>query len=266
MSEAYFAGVYLPPFVTSALGYAPQWDASRGPWGCRVEPSAVSGLPTPTPVELPRGFEIHSDFYVLNSPKNGRQMKFFSGLEYHHALLLEATPEALQYCEQPIKVELRGKWYVFDCWIRWSDGRQELREVKPTEKLVLNATGARVPARWDEIVSWCNTQGYQSSFVTEKTLKPHEHLIRNWQRLLPYVLEAQERPRPDLEKSLTVAVGDTPQITLGQLTSLLAAERPASVTVAAANLLHKGRLLANLDHQRLGPMLEFTLNLGHVAA
>lgn len=194
----------------------------------------------------------------------GRQMKFYSALEYQHALLLEGSPEALQYCEQPLKIELHDKWYVFDCWIRWSDGREEYREVKPTDKLVLNDAGARVPPRWDEIVAYCDSQGRLSNFVTEKTLKPNAHMIRNWQRLVPYVLEARERPRPDLEKSLVLAVGDAPQITLGKLTLLLAAERRASVIAALANLLHKGRLLANLD-QRFGPSLEFTLNLGHVA-
>lgn len=230
-----------------------------------MEPFSVSGLPTPTPVELPHGFEIHSDFFVLMSPKMGRQMKFYSSLEYHHALLLEGTPEALQFCEQPLKIQLHSKWYVFDCWIRWSDGREEYREIKPTDKLVLNDVGARVPSRWDEIVAYCNSQGRLSNFITEKTLKPQEHLIRNWQRLVPYVLEARERPRPDLEKSLVLAVGDAPQITLGQLSRLLAAERQASVIAALANLLHKGRLLADLNHQRLGPSLEFTLNLGHAA-
>jgi hypothetical protein len=215
---------------------------------------------------LPRGFEIHSDFFLFYSPKNKRQMKFFSSLEYQHALLLEGTPEVLQYCEQPMKAALRGKAYVFDCWIRWRDGRQELREVKPTEKLVLNDNGARVPARWPEIVSWCDKQGYLSNFVTEKTLEPYEFVIRNWQRLVPYVLEAHERPRPDLENSLVLAVGDTPRITLGQLSRALAPERQGNVIAALANLLHKGRLMADLQHQRLGPAIEFTLNLGHAVA
>jgi len=40
--------------------------------------------------------------------------------------------------EQPIKIVLRDKSYVFHYWIRWSDGRQELLEVKPSEKLVLD--------------------------------------------------------------------------------------------------------------------------------
>lgn len=188
-------------------------------------------------------------------------MKFYSLLEYQHGLLLECTPEVLQYCEQPMKIKLHDKWYVFDCWIRWRDGRQELREIKPTNKLVLNEAGARVPARWIEIVSWCNSHGYLSDFITEKTLNSHEFVIRNWQRLVPYVLESRERPRPDLEKSLTSAVGDTPHITLAHLVRAMAPEREGSIIAALANLLHKGRLLADLSNQRLGPALEFTLNL-----
>lgn len=231
-----------------------------------MDPTFDSGRPIPTPVELPRGFEIHSDFYWLNSPKNGRPMKYFSALEYQHGLLLEGTPEALRYCEQPRKIKLRDKWYVFDCWILWIDHREEMREIKPSGKLVPTDTGAKVPARWPEIAEWCAKEGYLANFVTEATLEPYARFISNWERLVPYVLEARELPRPDLEKALVIAVGNSPRITLGQLFRTLAPERQGNVMAAIANLLHQGRLLADLQHQPVNPMLELTLSLRHAGA
>lgn len=226
----------------------------------------TTGLSTPTPVDLPSSYKINANYFEYQSPKMHRNMGFYSELEYHHGLLQEGTPEVVEYLPQPKAIFIDDRPYVFDCWLRWDDRRQELREIKDYANLVLNAQGDHVPPRWDEIVAWCKGENCISNFVTERHLAPFALKIRNWQRLVPYVLEAQESPHPDVEKLVTHAVGETPRITVGLLCRAFAATRQGTVLAAVAKLLHAGRLLADLEHDRFGPALQLAVNLSRASA
>lgn len=230
---------------------------------CRMSAVAMDLPPPPTPVDLPHDYEVHSNFFIYDSPKMGRRMKFYSELEYQHGLLMESTPEVLQYCEQPYSINLKGRTYVFDCWIRWANGKQELREIKPSGKLVPTEDGRRVPARWVDIEFWCTENSFLSNFVTECDLKPNAARIRNWQRMLPFVLITVNAPDPTLESSVLQFVAASPRSTIGQVCKALARGNHTPVTAIITHLLHRGRLMADLDKHRFAPDLQLTVSLSH---
>ena len=63
----------------------------------------------------------------------------FSKLEYYNFLEVECDLNVVSFYEQPCKIEMteNGKLRhaVFDMWVRYRDGRAEMREIKYSKEL-----------------------------------------------------------------------------------------------------------------------------------
>lgn len=87
-----------------------------------------------TPIEMPRGTHYGSNYFIVYSHKLKRNVKLYSNLEYYNFLTLEVDPNVEFFCEQPHEISVcidnkLGK-AVFDMYVKYKDGREELQEVK----------------------------------------------------------------------------------------------------------------------------------------
>ena len=184
-----------------------------------------------------------------------RRVHFDNPAEYHHWLLLEGTPGVVQFCEQYPQAKVDGRYHVFDMWIRWQDGREECREVLPSGRLMQSYGGKSIPPYWSILDGWSRAHGYTCSFVTDTDLDLHAQCIQNWQRLLPFVQLAEERADTALETAVLEQLAGKGGMRLGELTQILFRTDEMLVTATVANLLHQGRLTADLEHARFGAEL-----------
>lgn len=92
-----------------------------------------------TPIEMPRGTHYGNEYYSVFSQKLGRNVHLFSKLEYFNLLDLEVNPNVVTFCEQPLQIEIvedgKVKKAIFDMWVKYKDGREELQEVKYSKEL-----------------------------------------------------------------------------------------------------------------------------------
>lgn len=210
----------------------------------------------PQPIRWPHSAaEDETDLYNGWSPKMRRRMSFDNRNEFHHWLLLEGTPEAAQLCEQYPEAAADGWHHVFDMWIRWRDGHEECREVIPASRLIWTPDGKRVPPDWAYVIEWCREHGYTCSFITDVDLDTHNSCIYNWRRLMPLVQLGDERADEALEHAVLDAVARAGTMRLGDLIMGASPVEGAHMTAVVACLLHRGRLVADLDLGRFGPDL-----------
>lgn len=192
--------------------------------------------------------------YIGWSPKLGRELYLSTRLEFLHWLLLESTPEAVQFCEYYPEVRLESRSFVFDMWVRWRDGHEECREVVPNWRYDGLVDFVLRPQEWSVLVSWSREHGYACDLITERELTPHIQRIQNCRRMLSFVRYALDHPDPELEGVilLRLAVADLP---LRELIRCYPVEQGITVTALAAKLLHAGKISADLEHSHFGPNL-----------
>ena len=136
------------------------------------------------PIEMPRGSHYGCDYYILFSAKIGRVVRFFSKLEYMNFLSLELDPTVEKFCEQPLKIQItednKIKEAVFDMWVKYKDGREELQEVKYSKELTDDSKSAiRSQEQIRRQKHWCEDNNVPFVVRTENDLLKGEYLIQN---------------------------------------------------------------------------------------
>jgi len=71
-------------------------------------------------------------------------------------------------------------------WVKWSDGNEELIEVKPYKELIPSANGSLEPKKWGLIKSWCDGNGYVCRFITEREILSNRIYLSNARQVLRY--------------------------------------------------------------------------------
>ena len=63
------------------------------------------------PIEMPRCRKYGNNYYITYSKKLNRNITLYSQLEYHNFLTIEMNPHVMDFCEQPlaINVEIDNK-------------------------------------------------------------------------------------------------------------------------------------------------------------
>ena len=136
------------------------------------------------PIEIPRGTHYGNNYYAVYSNKIHRECHFFSTLEYYNFLTLEINPFVERFCEQPLKIEImqdnKIKHAIFDMWVKYRNGEEELQEIKYSSELEGEdkaALRSQEQIRREEL--WC--QGNNMNFVlrTEKTIVKGRFFLDN---------------------------------------------------------------------------------------
>ncbi|CAI9394826.1 TnsA endonuclease N-terminal domain-containing protein [Niallia sp. Sow4_A1] len=143
-----------------------------------------------TPVITDGSKRFGNNRWYSFSPKLKRNVYLFSDLEYEHWLLVEANPQILDFCEQPLEVTslINGKMKnsIFDIWIKYADGKQEFREIKYSFEL----NKAKVIDQFTVQQDWCNENGYKHSVQTENEIRENRLFLSNLKLILKTIKQA----------------------------------------------------------------------------
>lgn len=136
------------------------------------------------PLDMPRGTHYGNNYFAVYSNKIKRICHFFSNLEYYNFLSLEMNPEVESFCEQPLKIDViqenELKHAIFDMWVLYLDGREEMQEVKYNAELEGNdesAIRSQEQIRREE--AWCKSNGIDFVVRTDKMIPKGRFYLKN---------------------------------------------------------------------------------------
>lgn len=136
------------------------------------------------PIDIPRSTHYGSNFYTVYSNKIHRICHFYSNLEYYNFLSLEINPKVDKFCEQPLKIELlqenKLKHAIFDMWVLYRDGKEELQEVKYSDELIGDdpeSLRSQEQIRREEC--WCKDNNIDFVIRTDKTIPKGRFFLNN---------------------------------------------------------------------------------------
>lgn len=137
-----------------------------------------------TPISMPRNTHYGNNYFAVYSNKVKRVCHFYSNLEYYNFLSLEINPEVDTFCEQPLKIEIiqdnEIKHAIFDMWVKYRDGREELQEVKYSAEL--DGTDEKSIRSQEQIrkeKQWCISNNLDFVIRTEKTIPKGRFFLNN---------------------------------------------------------------------------------------
>jgi|SRR5882672_4093458 len=238
--------LFSPPHQVIGVGSNPNPEQLRLP--------NMLVLPfTPRPVWVRPQNNYGSNRWVVFSPKLGRVVILYSDLERDHWVLLEADPRILKFCEQPLRISVRlasgTVQTIFDMWLKWQDGQEELREVKYKDQL---HGSPRAHRQLEAQATWASLVSFRYSVVTEEVIRANPIFLANWKRILSYLgprSRGDIRREIDQVKSLLAKFGMMP---IGQIESRLSHLDCMLVRTALYLLIHSGGARAlGLDTQKL---------------
>lgn len=137
-----------------------------------------------TPIEMPRSMHYGNEYYTTYSAKVNRVVNLFSKLEYFNFLTLETDPTVETFCEQPLEIQIiedgKVKKAIFDMWVRYKDGREEMQEVKYTKELSGDSAAAiRSQEQIRRQKHWCEDNNIHFVVRTEEDLLKGDYLMQN---------------------------------------------------------------------------------------
>ena len=137
-----------------------------------------------SPIKMQRSTHYGSNYYIIPSRKLRRNVTAFSYLEYCNILTLEMDSNVEFYCEQPINatvyVDGVKSSTIFDAYVYYVDGREEMQEIKYFDELHSdNKKGERDRLQIKRQELWCTQNNIGYSIRTEQIIMPGEYTIRN---------------------------------------------------------------------------------------
>lgn len=175
------------------------------------------------PINMQRSTHYGNNYYVIPSRKLNRNVIAFSFLEYANILTLEMNSRVEYYCEQPCTVDVYvdGKKFTttFDVYVVYTDGREEMQEVKyRTEYNGKDEKGERDRAQVEKQRLWCRQNSIDHALRTDNIIMPGNFTIRN----LEWIAAKARRisnTNETARKLLRNYLGKAGNITIGQLYS-----------------------------------------------
>lgn len=136
------------------------------------------------PIEMPRGTHYGNNYFVVYSNKIKRVCHFYSNLEYYNFLSLESNPNVEKFCEQPLKIQVvldnKIKSVIFDMWVRYRDGREELQEVKYEAELYgSDEKSIRSQEQIRREQKWCIDNNIDFVIRTDKNILQGRYYVNN---------------------------------------------------------------------------------------
>ncbi|MEH7126118.1 TnsA endonuclease N-terminal domain-containing protein [Bacillus sp. JJ1773] len=152
------------------------------------------------PIILSKNIQRRCNFWNCKSHKIGRDVYFYSELEYENWINVETDPKVVDFCEKPKKVRgvFEGRVYesTFDMWIKWKDGQEEFIEIVYDKTLKTSQLKQR-KIKIQE--NWCNENNFRHRILTEYNIRIHPKL-QNLKIILPYIKDFNNLNEIDLYK------------------------------------------------------------------
>lgn len=136
------------------------------------------------PIEIPRATHYGNNYFVVYSNKLHRICRFFSNLEYYNFLSLEINPDVEIFCEQPLKIEIiqnnQLKHAIFDMWVKYRNGNEEMQEVKYQSELEKDdEKSLRSQEQIRRETAWCKDNGIDFVVRTDKNISKGKFFLNN---------------------------------------------------------------------------------------
>lgn len=136
------------------------------------------------PIEMPRATHYGNNYFVVYSNKLHRTCRFFSNLEYYNFLSLEINPDVETFCEQPLKIEIiqnnQLKHAIFDMWVKYRNGNEEMQEVKYQSELEKDdEKSLRSQEQIRREAAWCKDNGIDFVVRTDKNISKGKFFLNN---------------------------------------------------------------------------------------
>lgn len=145
-----------------------------------------------TPVEMKRSMKYGNNYWEAYNPKIGRNVRFFSDLEYDNWVHIETNPEIIDFCEQPLKIQIvfedKLVESIFDMWVQYSDNTEEFMEVKYAAELVgENSKSLRSKRQIEVQRQWCMDHQYNYSVKTDTEIRASLTHLNNLKQIIGQV-------------------------------------------------------------------------------
>lgn len=195
----------------------------------------------PQPAWYPQKGRYGGDLRAVYSIKLQRRVYLCFYLEYYAWILLECDPQVVTFCEHPLKDEVSiGEKTVsttFDMWVLFRSNREELREVKPSDKKGDGSERPQIKAQ--KILA--RLKGLDYRVLTENDVQ-RKPLLNNCRRLYPYLAQ---HPGGDWERRVLTLIDNKGEVPLRNLTGTSNLETQ-KLWHAAFHLVVRGELYAPL--------------------
>lgn len=212
----------------------------------------------------PRRGKYYNNFWQVYSPKLNRRIKLYSNLEYHHWILMEATPEIASFCERPIKVlglvDGKNGSSLIDMWVQWRSGAEEYRELKYAKKLDQINDNPVLSHQLELQKAWCERREITHRVVTDNEVYANKILLRNWQLILSQLANTRDLDLGKVQESTRRIVAVEGAISLLRLSRLFVGVQPTAIQAAVFRLIHAGELQAPLDQVELTEAIPLRLS------
>lgn len=203
------------------------------------------------PIWDPRRGSYGNNLWQAFSQKLGRRVKSYSDLEYNHYILVEANPDIVSFCEQPVKVlgrvDDKDCASYMDMWVLWRDGTEEFREVKYAKDL----DKPRVIRQIEIQRSWCERNEFMHYIITEKEIYKNQVLLRNWKLILSQMATSRDSDLRKIEKQVYQFVYVTGTASIEEILAYFADVQSTYIQTAVFKLIHNGSLKAPLSEIEL---------------
>ena len=201
-----------------------------------------------TDVEL-RKKQIHRIYSVKAGLKS---ILVKANLRADATYFFESDPSITKIEVRPATVPLKAKGrkkIVMDFNVRYRNGNEELILMAYSNKENASNDNEKEPSCWSAVQTCCRAAGRNSRFITDEELKQAKYSITNQRRLLPLVRISKVDPRPDIAVCVLEAVLHNDSVTVNELRSIVPGKYIPRVEVEVADLLHRGRIKAQLNEK-----------------
>lgn len=196
-----------------------------------------------------------NNLWQVYSPKLRRTVKLYSDLEYHHWILVEATPEIVTFCEQPVRmqsrVDGRDRASYVDMWVQWRDGNEQYRELKYAKDVAQLDCNPFLSRQLAIQAAWCKRHDIEHVVVTDEAVFANKLLLRNWRLILSVLTNAKDAHLRNVQAEIQKIVDSHGTISLGETRAVLIGPSETIFQAAAFDLIQRGSLKAPLGSLEL---------------
>lgn len=198
----------------------------------------------------PRG-SYGNNFWQMYSWKLGRDVHFYSSLERDHGVIVEADPNVVRFCEQPLRIRIkldgRDRETVIDMLVHFTDGRTQFREVKYASAVESAELDSRLTRQLTAQQEWAFVTANDYKIVTDHEIRQKPQFLRNWKQILSHLAPYASYDLAKIESDILAAFDERDSWPLGYLANNVSLRDQQAVKAAIFRLIHGGLCTAPLD-------------------
>ena len=203
------------------------------------------------PHPIPRRRQVCQQFHRIFSIKAGNRIICAeTQLKADAIFWAESQPEITSLCEQPLRIHGSlgtAPHFTFDLAVVYRLGGEVHYLVSPESRSTPSSDGRCMPPHWEMIETWCAANGHHCAVLSDRQLDAQRMLISNWRKLLGFVRIGRESNDQALSLDVLQLLSDQPGHSIHSLIGHLATRADLSITAVCADLLHAGKIDAQLD-------------------